>query len=163
MHTHTYQRQTLRHDHPGGDRPHGYYGHEEDKGSPAYGEGTYEPGETRTTSLADALAEVDREKGGGFAADGTAKRRLVRTLFDLAEAVRAHQAAQPAAGADCVTRMEVTRTGARSERTRWFTLALLPGERAVLVVQNNYTGHAESYALPKGVRLVPVETGDATP
>jgi hypothetical protein len=88
MHTHTYQRQTLRHDHPGGDKPHGYYGHPEDAGSPAFGEGTYEPGD----SLAGALAEVDRVKGYGFTADGTAKRCLVRALFDLAETVRARTA-----------------------------------------------------------------------
>ena len=30
MHEHHYSGQTLRHDHEGGDMPHGYYGHPED-------------------------------------------------------------------------------------------------------------------------------------
>ena len=113
MHTHTYLGQTLRHDHPGGDQPHGYFGHEEDKGGPAYGAGTYE-----------RLGKATAGSGG-------------------------------------VARVEVTRTGARTERTRYYTLGLLPASergRAVLVVQNNYTGHAESYALPNGMRLVAVGT-----
>lgn len=113
MHTHTYLGQTLRHEHPGGDQPHGYYGHEEDKGGPAYGAGTYE-----------RLGKATAGSGG-------------------------------------VARVEVTRTGARTERTRYYTLGLLPASergRAVLVVQNNYTGHAESYALPNGMRLVAVGT-----
>lgn len=42
MHQHTYQGQTLKHEHDGGNRPHGYYGHEEDKGSPDFGAGTYQ-------------------------------------------------------------------------------------------------------------------------
>jgi hypothetical protein len=29
-HTHSHQGQSLRHSHPGGDEPHGYYGHPED-------------------------------------------------------------------------------------------------------------------------------------
>ena len=89
MHTHTYSGQTLKHDHPGGDQPHGYYGHPEDNvNSPEFGAGTYAPGDT----LADALAAVDRAKGSGFTTDGTAKRHLVRMLFDLAETVRARTA-----------------------------------------------------------------------
>jgi len=43
MHRHTYSGQTLRHDHEGGDQPHGYFGHPEDNvNSPDFGAGTYE-------------------------------------------------------------------------------------------------------------------------
>jgi hypothetical protein len=56
-HTHTYQGQTLRHDHPGGDQPHGYYGHPEDNvNSPEFGAGTYELSAPRT---GDGMAGFD--------------------------------------------------------------------------------------------------------
>lgn len=55
MHEHTYQGQTLRHDHEGGTSPHGYYGHPEDAGSPEFGTGTYE--------LLSAPALLDRVTG----------------------------------------------------------------------------------------------------
>lgn len=104
-HRHEFANQALVHEHAGDDQPHGYYGHDEDKGSPSYGQGTYQ-----------------------YLGTGTGPSAQV----------------------------EVTRTGARTDRTRYFTLKLLAGEsgRTVLVVQNNYTGHAESYALPAGNELV---------
>lgn len=33
LHTHRYSGQSLQHDHPQGDRPHGYFGHREDSGT----------------------------------------------------------------------------------------------------------------------------------
>ena len=33
LHTHRYQGQSLQHDHPQGDQPHGYFGHREDSGT----------------------------------------------------------------------------------------------------------------------------------
>ena len=45
MHEHHYSGQTLRHDHEGGDMPHGYYGHPED-----YAAGDPVPGTYRNLS-----------------------------------------------------------------------------------------------------------------
>lgn len=86
MHTHTYLGQTLRHDHPGGGQPHAYYGHEEDKGGPAFGAGTYEAG-TSASPLADALAGVDHAQGQPDEF-GLGQVHELAALRDLAEAVR---------------------------------------------------------------------------
>lgn len=73
MHEHKEQGQTLRHDHPGGELPHGYFEHPED-GSHATVSGT---------PVADALAVVDRKQ------NTNGQNGELTALRNLAEAVRA--------------------------------------------------------------------------
>jgi hypothetical protein len=80
MHEHEFSGQKLRHDHPGGDRPHGYFEHPEDGSRAADVEST--------TPLADALALVDKAMADGFAPDGSVRRHLTKALWGLSEAVR---------------------------------------------------------------------------
>lgn len=95
MHEHTYMTQRLRHEHPGGTEPHGYFGHEEDKGGPAYGAGTYEylgPVDPDFKApLADALADVDRVQNEKWPARGAE----LSALRNLAEQVRLHLMKRP--------------------------------------------------------------------
>jgi hypothetical protein len=104
MHEHTEQGQTLRHSHPGGDRPHGYFEHPEDGF----------PYPASTTPLADALAGVEHAQGqGGQFGLGTAHE--LAALRDLAEAVRAHldKDPEPAAVRDAVIAWQNGEEGAR--------------------------------------------------
>lgn len=55
MHRHTYQGQTLEHEHNFDGQEHGYYGHPEDAGSPDYGAGTYELLSPSTDTLLDRV------------------------------------------------------------------------------------------------------------
>lgn len=72
MHEHKHEGQTLRHDHPGGEQPHGYFEHPED-GFPY----------KSTTPVADALAVVDRKQ------NTSGQNGELTALRALAEAVRA--------------------------------------------------------------------------
>jgi hypothetical protein len=168
MHTHTYQGQTLKHDHPGGEYEHGYFEHPEDGF----------PYPVNSTPLADALAEVDKAAADGFAPDGTMRRHYRLALADLADAVRAHLGNHPehavpgpagpprrpmgwlaeelAEGTAPVV-VPAHKYGARSENTRYRELVFIPGhdgEPARLVVTNLKSGHSEAYDLPEGVRLI---------
>jgi hypothetical protein len=95
MHEHEFQGQKLRHDHEGGDAPHGYFEHPED-------------GHRRQAApLAEALAAVNAASADGFAADGTTKRHMVVLLHALADAARAHLA-EMHPGDDCVKGLTLT-------------------------------------------------------
>jgi hypothetical protein len=80
-HMHEHVGQTIVHEHPGGEEPHGHCEHPED--------GSRAAGVKSTTPLADALAEVDKAAAdNGYTDQGEARPHLSRALWHLAEAVR---------------------------------------------------------------------------